>query len=461
MATAVAASASAEAAKKLITIHPPASPFAELLRRSRFASYDPAIRQTYSSPPAHAHRGDWGLKRPISLRRKNAFISLTSFEHPAQFIEWNHAENQVRFIRRIEEMGVKPETMSATGWYKGLGKAKTEWLLDSEFCPGEGHETGIQRPAENVNLATLGQRGPGAYGAQRESIAPESYVTPNVDAMSRKEFAQYLRKLRELRPAFQAHLKDEHRKHGTDTNKPLYDLAQRPEGAYHRRFLKQQLADEYNDVFSHKMEQHPHPSAALTYTHPSPLESVLQAKPQPGIVLNPVYTKAAQQGSERPYVASFGGLAATLKYGQAGGKRPLLDVGSDEGINKSHIDNSIADMRVSLKRGLRLQMPPKVVGRHAQGLKAVKIAAEVTTASREKDFSRDNPHLPGSPAYIAADPWSAAKSAPLSFVKRQSPRLFVQTPKLPTVSEDGLLTTLQGIIKTNSGVGDAGSASGL
>jgi len=121
MASAIAATASSSA----VTIHPPASPFALLLRRSRFASYDPAIRQTYSAPPASAHRGQWGLKRPIALRRRNAFISLTNFETRAQQTEWNNAESQVRFIRRFEEMGTLPVAVVGTPWYKALGKART------------------------------------------------------------------------------------------------------------------------------------------------------------------------------------------------------------------------------------------------------------------------------------------------------------------------------------------------
>ncbi|KAJ7286440.1 hypothetical protein C8J57DRAFT_663941 [Mycena rebaudengoi] len=54
---------------------PPASLFAQLLRNSRFAAYDPQIRRTYYSPKQFAQRGYWGLKRPIAQRKKNSFIT--------------------------------------------------------------------------------------------------------------------------------------------------------------------------------------------------------------------------------------------------------------------------------------------------------------------------------------------------------------------------------------------------
>src|SRR6266508_3082237 len=39
----------------------PSSPFIDLLRRSKFATFDPTIRRVYSAPP-YAERGNYGLK---------------------------------------------------------------------------------------------------------------------------------------------------------------------------------------------------------------------------------------------------------------------------------------------------------------------------------------------------------------------------------------------------------------
>ncbi|KAE9398968.1 hypothetical protein BT96DRAFT_711825 [Gymnopus androsaceus JB14] len=217
------------AATASVTVHPPSSPFASLLRRSRFATFDPQIRQTYYTPPEHASRGSWGLKRPLALRRRNAFISLPApFEDRAQFIEWNRAEDEVRFIRRFEEMQVRPLIKPKTPWAKTLGsKNSSQWLIDSEFCyRSEGPEaeevgagsnaTLVQEEAQRAQRARLetqrnasistglesfGKAGQGNYG-HRRSLKAHNQISPNIDAMLPKEFERYVRRLRQLRPKF-------------------------------------------------------------------------------------------------------------------------------------------------------------------------------------------------------------------------------------------------------------------
>lgn len=398
---------------------PPASPFAELLRRSRFASYDPAIRQTYSSPAAYAHRGDWGLKRPIALRRRNAFISLSSFESPAHFTEWNHAENQVRFIRRVEEMGVTPRTSTSSNWFHGLGKAKDVWAADSEFCPGESHVLKLGQEKQThieADLLGLGNRGPGYYGAnrphQRKDKPLGAHVMPNFGAMSHKKFQRYLTKLRALRPKFQQYLqmRDE------PITKSLYELAQDSLSDHHIQFLLHHTAQEFQDHSSLQIEQQPHRNAGLMYAHPSPLNSHFTTEAQPGIVLQ-VNEKKNFSNFSKPtdsYLVSFGGLSCIVQRKNAGGKVPLLDRESEQGVDKSKLDASVGYMRV---RSLELDTPPRVVGRRAQGIKAVKHNTEVIINSPHYEFGIDNPHEPGTPEYIAAEA-RGMQSRPSHFPKR-------------------------------------------
>ncbi|KAF8912157.1 hypothetical protein CPB84DRAFT_1761421 [Gymnopilus junonius] len=118
---------------------PPPSPFGELLRRSHFASFDPEIRQAYTAPPSYIHRGNWGLKRPIANRHRNGHIVLRKFEEHAQYIEWDRADSQVKFIKRIEELNTAPRLVPNSPWFTGLGQTATskDSGLDSDFCPGE------------------------------------------------------------------------------------------------------------------------------------------------------------------------------------------------------------------------------------------------------------------------------------------------------------------------------------
>ncbi|KAG6915334.1 hypothetical protein DXG01_012106 [Tephrocybe rancida] len=385
-------------------LHPPASPFAELLRRSKFAAYDPAIRQTYQAPPANAHRGDWGVKRPISLRRKNAFISLTTFEHHAHFTEWNHAENQVRFVRRIEEMGAKVTSKQASDWYRSLGKAKGNPPFDSDFCPGEDGELAYTSTyGKTVNLESLGKRGPGAYGTQRAQLPPprdqEVYVSHNINAMPKRQFRRYLRSLRAQRPEFQEFIDGE----AKIKEKNLYALAANNDSTYYRRFLQSQMQKSYDDFNSTRMEPQPHPNAALMYDAPTPVESKLWIKAKPGFVLHADYDaySTTTNRSQKNFLVSFGGLSATVDQSHVAGRSVLLDSSTHEGVKQEEIENSIMQMRLDPTKGIHVALPPKAVGNKPQGLKAIKITPHVI-----KEYERigiDNPHPIGTAEYVAMD----------------------------------------------------------
>lgn len=411
MATA-AVSSTAQAA-----LHPPASPFAELLRRSRFATYDPAIRQTYRAPSANAHRGDWGLKRPISLRRRGAFITINEeFDRHAHYVEWDNAESEVRFLRRIEEMGIKPRLKVGTPWQKNVGNARFQLLLDSDFCPGEGYEldsiaeNNIEKQNVSLGLEGLGNKGPGEYGANRgppkQHTDFSGQVTENLDAMSAKEFSRYLRKLRKLRPAFREFVEEQTKSQDSS----LYSMAQTHEQCHHRRFLQKHRSDEL-DSPKITIRQQPHPIAGLTYSQPSLLDKRFYTKPQPGIILNRVPPRNPGHFSNKPkeveaFVVSFGGLTATLSKSDAGGKMPVLDPESEIGVDPARIDESIADMRPEI---IDLLVPPTVVGRGVTGLDGVQIEAHVT--ANDSQFGIENPYLPGTIKYNTCPPKSRKGAA--------------------------------------------------
>ena len=400
---------------------PIASPstFAELLRRSRFASYDPAIRQAYSSPAGHAHRGDWGLKRPISVRRRNAFISLASFEHHANFTEWNNAESEVRFIRRIEEMSVAARSSPKSSWFKSLGRAKDAWLIDSEFCPGEvdasGNE-GKQTPIA-ANLVNFGNRGPGQYGPNRPHEGQsKANVIPNFSGMSEKQFKRYLRKLSALRPEFKEYLTSR-------ANKSLYELSQNTSTSnHHTSFLSDRTAQDYCNRSSRKIEDQPHRNAALMYAHSTPLDSTLTTQAQPGIILQQNEIKSSSYSMYNTphggFLASFGGLCTFVKTPKSGGKVALFNFDSEDGIVRSEhgLKASVGNMRMDR---LYLLQPPRVVGRHAQGLADVKLESRAVVQSSHASFQTQNMHQPGTPEYIAMKPKSASH-VPVNLPKQES-----------------------------------------
>jgi len=228
---------------------PPSSPFSELLRRSKFASFDPCIRQTYSAPPSYSQKGNFGLKRPISNRKSHAFIVLKDFEEHAQYIEWDNAKEQVKWMKKVEELYVAPQLKAVSSWAFGLGPSATskESGLDSDFCPGEsamverdislgvemtkvGQETTEQDPSVEASAledlpntpsaaespisaeTLLPSRGRGGYGSNADihpSEAGKMFLQPNISAMPTAVFKRYMDKLRKHRPEFIAYVRKE------------------------------------------------------------------------------------------------------------------------------------------------------------------------------------------------------------------------------------------------------------
>lgn len=472
---AVASATAAGAAAKAVV--PPASAFSELLRRSRFASYDPAIAQTYTAPPAYARRGNYGLKRAIPMPYKDSYISLPSFEHHAHFTEWNNAESQVKFIKRVEEMGVCPRPMPGQAWDKGLGEARTQWLIDSEFAeydyPQRGNATTepaveeeAPSPPKMDNLRDYGKQGPGGYGSRRpppRSIPASSHEVTgshsqlNIESLNPHQFQRYLDKLRKLGPEFRAYLVEQHRSRYTAQRKAaaqaeglpeptqedinaelesddllLFVAARSPAQKLHRKFLSKHFAKDYLEDdpsgSQTKIEGQPHRVGGLSYTHPSPLDSLLNTSPQPGLVLqiapkhNSTFAANYRQKykQEDDYLALFGGIVAKVPPRTAGIKIPFYYPDTEAAVkvpassstidgptptnNSLNLENSQSDFRMTR---ITLRTTPKVVSYSSHKLRPSKLLSSTsldTEVVPELPWSKrnlTNPHRPGSYDYTS------------------------------------------------------------
>ena len=375
--------------------------FAAVLRRSKFVSYDPAISQVYTTHGGDAHRGNWGLKRPLALRRRQAFITLRSVDSREQQTEWNYGEGQVRFVRRWEELGVDARYSETSQWSQRVGSTSlTDWPVDSEFAPAQSSST---RPVDS------------------------QAILPNVHAMTPSQFDRYLKKLRSLRPAFAAYVAEK------KPGKSLYELAQNSLDDLHIQFLAQHTAEKYTHPTSRAIEQRPHRTGGLSYAHPSALETRLTIPAQPGLVLqrHPERSPGARRGSahlRETFFASYAGFLATLLRQDAAGRVPVLDLSSPRGVQPSRVSNSVTRLR--LRSQPRLSAGPRVVGRAADdGLWATRMDVEVSSDDKTQ-FGRPNPHVPGSRDYNAVAPPpeqpTGGRARPMARITRRSSREYRQ-----------------------------------
>lgn len=366
--------ATAAAAAKGVTSP---SPFATLLRRSKFASYDPKIGQIYTTFGGDSHRGNYGLKRPLAFRSREPFITIASIDSLQQQTEWSYAEKEARWIRKVAEVSRAPEaTHGGDLWKKSGPDGKFQWEVDSDFALGTTDKDAALEAKESQG------RG---YGS-----------TPNIDAMTPNQFKRYLEKLRTLRPAFREYLEEQvkdSQKEGP-VSRPVWRSKIRSsnlleqshyETDIHKTFLSQRMAQTINDPESHILEQDVHPNGALAYTHLTDLEHYFWRQPLPGRAV----------GKSKNLIVSFAGANASLPQSKSESIQPiewksLVERGVDTG-------RGISKFRVSKTEVFK---PPQVVGHKPEGMADMDVRMWLSSHSR-LDMVRANPNLPWTREYVS------------------------------------------------------------
>jgi len=357
------------------------SPFATLLRRSKFASYDPKIGQIYTTFGGDSHRGNYGLKRPLALRAREPFITIASVDSLQQQTEWSYGEKEARWIRKVAEVSRTPEVVHGGDlWKKSGPNGRFQWRVDSDFALGTTDADA-------------------ALEANKESQGHGQGSTPNVDAMTPKQFQRYLEKLRDLRPAFREFLEAEEAKNartkGTKgrATSPWKNKVRssnlleqsRYETDIHKTFLSKNMAQTINDPESYILEQDVHPNGALMYTHLTDLEHYFWRKPLPGRAV----------GKTRNLVVSFAGVNASLPLRKSEGIqpldwKPLVERGADTG-------KGVSKFRVSQTEIFK---PPQVVGHKPEGSAGMDVRMWVASHGR-LDMVAANPNLPWTREYVS------------------------------------------------------------
>ena len=423
---------------------PPPSQFASLLRRSKFASYDPQIGQVYASYDGDAHRGNWGLKRPLPLRRRTAHITISAIDSKEQQTEWRHADNDVRWIKMWDEVGVHPRNADNTAWTTRLGGAGlTQHAFDSEFAQelpvqpiaAEAQAAAGEGPLEGYEAAKEDDGEEAKAKAEVRRAAPRSSrAIPNIEAMSNKQFDVYLKRMRRLHPEFAEYVREVVAR---DPNKgsTLWELVTTDKlENHHSKFLGHQAYKLYNAPDSRAIEQQPAKAAGLSYTKTSGLQSILDKKPRKGRLL-----ANGLAGQER--TVGFAGTNASLPFEYRGPGSPLH--WAMLATNGTY--NPTAAVSEYRYHSAELEDAPTVVGSERKGLDGLRLKGNVVdTANSSISFGRLNPHTPGSREYVG---FVRAAPAPANVLDRVRSK-----PASDTVAKQSnvknLLSTLEGLIES-------------
>ncbi|EPQ57758.1 hypothetical protein GLOTRDRAFT_109885 [Gloeophyllum trabeum ATCC 11539] len=371
------------------------SPFGTLLRRSKFASFDPAIAQVYTTYDGNAHRGNWGLKRPLPLKRRNAYITVSEVDSREQQTVWDSGEKQARWIQAWQELGVEklepPEysygrERNSLTWQSKIGSAQRYWVVDSEFAVGPDGG----KPSKESRLL-------------QQTRAP---ILPNIDAMSNKQFELFIRNLRKLRPEFKEYLKKKAGE-GKPVSTDLLDQAQNGV-IYYKEFLTERIKNKLNKETSVSLAQEPHVYAGASYSHHTRLSTFFLTPTLPGrmiLMQRDESNVAARTKDNIYYVTSFAGMTTKVRSSNADGKSDV--VAGKDGAPTS-LEAGVTKLRL---REAHLVRAPNTVDSHAKSkMRGARIITEAIAFNRPS-MSRSNPHYPGSIAYSTQDPGTADASS--------------------------------------------------
>lgn len=421
----------------------PPSQFSALLRRSKFSSYDPSITQVYTAYDGYAHRGDFGFKRPLPLRRRNAHVTVREMDSRQQQTVWRSAEAQDRWIRMWQEIGVTPLMRTSGYWAQKLGpSAEWAWFVDSEFVRREG----------TSSTAAGAQDTPAS-----PSVSDSSQAYPNIHAMSEKEFEQYLANLRKLRPAFKEFIEkraaENAEQRAVTKNVPevvpnLWYQSQHPR-QLHMQFIEQQAAAKYNSNTSTEIEQMPQKLAGLTYTRSPILQSRLIQKPHKGRILHEVN---ARDGNS--YAVGFAGNVVLMNkkaitYSKTTPWKSLLE-GTEQEEARGEKEETDAGTSVP-KDGVvnfrvynaALVSPPRTAGVSSGGMERTNMRLGVIPEETNVEDYRPNPYPPGTPAYVGHTEGVTTPSFVMSKFTLES-----QTPEAyPKVENTALIGQLQSMVR--------------
>ncbi|KAI0056279.1 hypothetical protein BV25DRAFT_1634423 [Artomyces pyxidatus] len=356
----------------------PPTPFASLLRRSKFASYDPQIAQVYTTSSANAHRGNWGVKRPLALRKPGRFIAIQAVDSREQQTEWRHGQQEALFVERWPELGVR--TLDRGSWEKHVGVSnRARWMLDSEFLvdqkAAEREAEAFAAFEEERTTQTKGYKA--APPRKKPTEVWDGVPVRRVSAMTQREYARYMDDLRAQRPAFQEFLVEQT---AISLEKQLAGKRQHPIRPTPYEEVPLSSAKEVRNLFlkgaAHRppLAQQPHRTAGLQYASESPLTQFFTSRPQPGRFL----TEKA------------------VRYRPLGVSGVIMGSGSASNITDPPPNPMFRPTFAHLIKA------PRTVGKNeSHGLEAVVIEARAFESS-QLSMTRRNPHRPGSREWIEA-----------------------------------------------------------
>lgn len=266
-----------------------------------------------------------------------------------------------------------------------------DWQLRSDIRPNWGKKIG---PKDVVAWRTDSDFAQDTVPEIGHGLRTRTQRVPNIHAMSERQFQEFIADVRTRRKEFKQFMLE--RGIIKDGKQSLYELAQKRNSAP-AEFMTYLAAKQ--QAAKGTLQPSPHRVGGLQYRHPSPLQTYLDTKPQPGRILQ----KTTSPSLTDAWTVGFAGMtpvvsAKSMPIGQV---QPIT-FSEEEGPNS---EGSVHNFRFEPTQFM-LASAPNVVGtnwqdRQATGVPGVQFAATVVSSS-VVDEKRSNTYRPGSREYISS-----------------------------------------------------------
>lgn len=398
---------------------PPSTSFAALLKRSKFATFQPSIAQVYTTYEGNAFRGDWGLKRPLSVRKRKATLLVQAVDTREQQTEFRSGEPEANMRKRWQETGsdVNPSTENTQWQTQIVGRSKMGTIssatheIDSEFSD---YKAPVHPDAGAVSPAL------------RVKVPPSIESVPNFSQMTRRQFEKHLESIRSIRSSFKQSVNEVQQirrksleasgKEPREHFGSLFHMGASPaHGIYAKDYIAHMHGQMHGDPTSKTLEPFPHRNGGLAYTQSNPFQTNLMYDAIPARVTNRSQLMSRFSSS----TVAMAGIAAELKHSN----KEFTEMIDWERKNVSQgslavrvQESALMDAPEVVSKGVK---PPR-------GLQPMRLKLEV--ASVRDSSLQTNPYRPGSLQYSHAEPpiMGKRRSRPVSFSQQSRGRVTQQ-----------------------------------
>ncbi|KAM0792573.1 hypothetical protein ACM66B_005236 [Microbotryomycetes sp. NB124-2] len=374
-----------------------ANSYSALLRRSKLATFTPAIEQVYTpGSAAQLKRQDFGFKHtlPQATTSKAPFVRVNRLDNAQRRTDYRKATREALYVKKWQELGVAINQQR-----DGEATPLPDLELQSRFVPES--MLGSIKPVEAATKA-----------------AQASRRVPNFFTMTEDEFERFVDSLGHLRHDFAQFASESLATSSGSAPEPvdLYELAQ-ADPAHVTRLVEQFLARQTEQQANDMILPCTHPTLGLQYSTPTPIDDALAPR-VPGRILG----QANARNSTATHFATIIGQIDELN-GKVSSNNQTQFMPDNQGLRSNQPGRASFRLRPTMDveriaRELNAPVRDPDSAKFASSSHEPQMLAQALIQLHPNLETRPAAPLPGTMEYAKYTPGSARSSSPIDLFGR-------------------------------------------